>query len=649
MGVSSTNRPLVGRGPHLDRISRALRGRAARGLVISGPPGAGRTRLAAEVHPAWRIAASRCASAQPYAVFGGRSPGEIRSMLRRRPEPPVLVVDDAHLLDEASAALIHQFALQHEVRLVATVVDGVPAPDAVTALWKDDLLGRLPLDPLTEPELAELLAVALGGPVEGRTVRRLAETVRGDLRMLGEIVRSGALHRRSGVWTWRGLPLVDGRLREILAARLGELDEAAWDALTYAAFAVEPLPVAGAPLPLEVLASVAGTAAVELLELRGIVTPAGSVPYAEVIRAMTGRLRATRIRRHLADLTADPLRSVLWRLDCGDAVAPGHLVAAARTALAADEVPLARRLGEAAGSGAILQAADRSARRLDEETARLDAALLAADLSMLPALGADTGWDEAAAAYCGHQARLARLRGRPRTALTWARDGLIRQPTPLCLTEAAHAAALLGDVAQATVPGASCAEVLAASGDLAGAVRVGIAAGGAYGLHDVVRWGRPELVVGELAGMAGAFAALAGRHAVALAGRDAAGLEAVAGEFERLGYLLYAAEAYAQAAAEHAHAGEQRRARVAVNHGRRLARECEGAWTPALAALAAPELTRRQREIAQLAATGISNREIADRLTVSIRTVANHLCAVYDRLGVHDRAGLATLFTGECE
>lgn len=119
--------------------------------------------------------------------------------------------------------------------------------------------------------------------------------------------------------------------------------------------------------------------------------------------------------------------------------------------------------------------------------------------------------------------------------------------------------------------------------------------------------------------------------------------------FERLGYALYAAEAYAQAAAEHAHAGERRRARATVGHGWRLARDCERARTPALTALAAPDLTRRQREIAQLAVIGLSNREIADRLTVSIRTVANHLCAVYDRLGVHDRAGLATLFAGETE
>ena len=34
------------------------------------------------------------------------------------------------------------------------------------------------------------------------------------------------------------------------------------------------------------------------------------------------------------------------------------------------------------------------------------------------------------------------------------------------------------------------------------------------------------------------------------------------------------------------------------------------------------------------------------RLTVSIRTVANHLCGVYERLGVNDRSGLGHLLSG---
>jgi DNA-binding CsgD family transcriptional regulator len=136
------------------------------------------------------------------------------------------------------------------------------------------------------------------------------------------------------------------------------------------------------------------------------------------------------------------------------------------------------------------------------------------------------------------------------------------------------------------------------------------------------------------------------RHAEACAGDDGGALHAVALEFEVLGLTLYAAEAQAQAARAYRRGGEHRPAKAAAAAGWALSRRCEGARTPALAELTAPELTLRQLEIARLAAAGLSNRAIAERLTVSIRTVANHLCAAYERLGVNDRAGLARLLAG---
>ena len=55
----------------------------------------------------------------------------------------------------------------------------------------------------------------------------------------------------------------------------------------------------------------------------------------------------------------------------------------------------------------------------------------------------------------------------------------------------------------------------------------------------------------------------------------------------------------------------------------------------------AAALTRREREIARLAATGRTNRDIADALVVSLRTVENHLHRVYEKLGVSGREELA--------
>jgi DNA-binding CsgD family transcriptional regulator len=49
------------------------------------------------------------------------------------------------------------------------------------------------------------------------------------------------------------------------------------------------------------------------------------------------------------------------------------------------------------------------------------------------------------------------------------------------------------------------------------------------------------------------------------------------------------------------------------------------------------ELTPQQREIIVLAGSGLTNREIADRLFLSPRTVASHLYRSYPKLGISGR------------
>ena len=57
------------------------------------------------------------------------------------------------------------------------------------------------------------------------------------------------------------------------------------------------------------------------------------------------------------------------------------------------------------------------------------------------------------------------------------------------------------------------------------------------------------------------------------------------------------------------------------------------------------ELTASERSVADLAATGHSNREIADRLVLSVRTVESHLGSAYRKLGVRSRAQLVGALT----
>jgi DNA-binding NarL/FixJ family response regulator len=53
------------------------------------------------------------------------------------------------------------------------------------------------------------------------------------------------------------------------------------------------------------------------------------------------------------------------------------------------------------------------------------------------------------------------------------------------------------------------------------------------------------------------------------------------------------------------------------------------------------DLTDREVEVLRLAARGLSNREIAEALVVSGRTVQHHLASVYDKTGRRTRAGAA--------
>jgi len=54
-------------------------------------------------------------------------------------------------------------------------------------------------------------------------------------------------------------------------------------------------------------------------------------------------------------------------------------------------------------------------------------------------------------------------------------------------------------------------------------------------------------------------------------------------------------------------------------------------------------LTKREREILTMVKSNLSNREIADKIGINLRTVENILSCVYDKTGVRSRAELQKL------
>ena len=49
----------------------------------------------------------------------------------------------------------------------------------------------------------------------------------------------------------------------------------------------------------------------------------------------------------------------------------------------------------------------------------------------------------------------------------------------------------------------------------------------------------------------------------------------------------------------------------------------------------------RELEVCRLIAHGKMNKEIADVLGITLRTVQNHVAHIFDKLGVHSRSGIA--------
>jgi DNA-binding NarL/FixJ family response regulator len=101
--------------------------------------------------------------------------------------------------------------------------------------------------------------------------------------------------------------------------------------------------------------------------------------------------------------------------------------------------------------------------------------------------------------------------------------------------------------------------------------------------------------------------------------------------------------------------GRRTDAREPLRQGVELARACQavalaergheeliaaGARPRRLQFSGADALTASERRVAELAASGLGNREIAQTLFVTIKTVENHLARAYQKLGIRSRDGL---------
>ncbi|MEU0883811.1 LuxR C-terminal-related transcriptional regulator [Lentzea sp. NPDC005914] len=746
--------PFVGRDAELAAVRRAVR---TAGLIVAGPAGVGKTRLLDEVTCEVRLRATAALAEIPLGVLAPFLPSvepsplamlhAARDVLRGR----VVVVDDVHLLDDASAGLLHLLVQHREAVVVATLRSGERAPEPVVALWKDELLPRIELAPLGRGAVTEVLEIVLGGAVDSASADRLWTASAGNMLLLREMHFAARWVSHGDVWSLDGPVPLSPRLIELIEAHLATVPDDERRVLELLAF--------GEPLDLAASEALDGLVTVSSDGLR-LAHPL----YGEVLRAQCPPLRKRNHQRHLASVLDDPLRVAVLRLDSGTADDPAELLTAARLASATGGVVLTERLARAAwavGGGVeagrllaeVLVVTDRAEDgeevfamiatdddpietralramnlawglgRIDEAAAILDmdaaranllfdagrydearalltgeepeeAAILAmvdvvqgryvgpfpkvpprpdlrlasettllaeafvlathgdlraAERLAVQAHEARTEWDSMRSIWAVSRATIVCAIGRLEEARRLLREARPVQPFAR-LSGLAYVEAMLGNDARELLVAAEKAAPRGRRPYRVGLWLARIWAGGAspfdavaevraHGefapeallLHEAVRLGHAADALERLQELAstttGLLVPIYAAHADALVRKDSDALVAVAARFEEAGMMLHAAEAAAASGNRALYS--------------RLVGFCEGARTPALALMTAAPLTRREREIGVLAARGLTNKEIAASLVISVRTVDNHLSNAYAKLGIATRGELA--------
>jgi DNA-binding NarL/FixJ family response regulator len=290
----------------------------ARGIVLSGSAGVGKTRLAREavaacgprdVRRRW-IAGTASARSIPLGAFADIASDFGPDPLRRVREviegligaarygEVVVGVDDAHLLDDLSAFAVHHLVTRRLATVILTIRSGESPPDAITAIWKEQHLQRLELQPLSLAETTLLIEQVLDGPVQSLSARRLWQFTQGNVLYLRHLVENevnaGRIARYASVWLWDGQPALSPTLAELIEAQITQVPRPVQDVLDALAVAE--------PLDAEVLTAITDPDALAEAESLGlvIVASSGQAAVVRLAHPMFGEVRRTgslRLRR----------------------------------------------------------------------------------------------------------------------------------------------------------------------------------------------------------------------------------------------------------------------------------------------------------------------------------------------------------------
>ncbi|QBJ98325.1 helix-turn-helix transcriptional regulator [Rhodococcus sp. ABRD24] len=380
---------MVGLWPVLDRkaafedAEKLLRDGTSCGVVLVGAAGVGKTTMARELvgslagDARW-IVGTESTQGIPLGAFAphlarttSRDPvvalRAVREVLAADGVAAdggvgIVGVDDAHLLDEFSAGLVHQLAVGRDARLVVTVRSGAAVPSAIEALWKDGHLTPVVVQPFTRAEMDDELGAVLGAPVERFSADAIWEASEGNPLFLRHLVEGaldgGTLRQSGGIWQLRGRPAVSPALASLLETRFARTPPDALEVVDYLAFCE--------PLELEALSELVSRRSIEeaermdLVRIRDVgnahVVRLAHPLFGEVIRDRAGVLAAQRIKRRLVEVlreSPDPgvvtsMRIAELAIESGIEPDPELLVRGAEDAIAMASLELGARLAGAA-------------------------------------------------------------------------------------------------------------------------------------------------------------------------------------------------------------------------------------------------------------------------------------------------------------
>ncbi|MFZ6991250.1 LuxR C-terminal-related transcriptional regulator [Curtobacterium sp. RRHDQ66] len=276
----------------------------------------------------------------------------------------LLRVDDADHLDAISARYVAWLVRNQGARIVLTCRDFTALAEPLRALWQDDVLERIDLDPLDLHDTAALIGQALQAPLESASVERVHRATAGNPLYLREVVRaaltSGALEHTASGWYWRGRITASNSLADMYRTELGALPEDLRDVVDIVALAD--------PIPLSRLLGLVSGGDVDRVVALGLVridsldegAPAVRPSHplvGEVVRSLVPVARRTKLFARANAFRADldsgalpaaRLRAALWAIECGVLPPVPQLLDAAHVAVRLQELESAVALATAA-------------------------------------------------------------------------------------------------------------------------------------------------------------------------------------------------------------------------------------------------------------------------------------------------------------